>query len=34
VLVVAAADRDAVEARIRPQLGERLCVVSSRWTKA
>jgi hypothetical protein len=34
VLVVAAADRDAVEARLRPQLGALLCVVASRWTKA
>ena len=34
VLVVAAADRDAVEGRLRPQLGELLCVVASRWTKA
>jgi hypothetical protein len=34
VLVVAAADPDAVEARLRPQLGERLCVVTSRWTAA
>jgi hypothetical protein len=34
VLVVAAADRDAVEARLRPQLGDLLCVVTSRWTKA
>ena len=34
VLVVAAADRDAVEARLRPQLGELLCVVASRRTKA
>jgi hypothetical protein len=33
VLVVAAADRDAVEARLRPQLGDSLCVVTSRWTK-
>lgn len=32
VLVVAAADSDAVEARLRPQLGRRLCVVPSRWT--
>jgi hypothetical protein len=30
VLVVAAADTDAVEARLRPQLGELLCVVASR----
>lgn len=34
VLVVAAADRDAVETRLRPQLGELLCVVTSRWTKS
>lgn len=34
VLVVAAADQDAVEARLRPQLGELLCVMTSRWTKA
>jgi hypothetical protein len=34
VLVVAAADRDAVEAQLRPQLGDLLCVVTSRWTKA
>ena len=33
VLVVAAADAAAVEARLRPQLGQRLCVVPSRWTK-
>ena len=33
VLVVAAADPATVEARLRPQLGERLCVVPSRWTK-
>jgi hypothetical protein len=33
VLVVAAADPAAVEARLRPQLGQRLCVVLSRWTK-
>lgn len=33
VLVVAAADPEAVEARLRPQLGRRLCVVPSRWTK-
>lgn len=33
VLVVAAADPAAVEARLRPQLGQRLCVVPSRWTK-
>ena len=34
VLVVAAGDVAAVEARLRPQLGESLCVVPSRWTKA
>jgi hypothetical protein len=34
VLVVAAADLAAVEARLRPQLGDRLCIVLSRWTKA
>jgi hypothetical protein len=34
VLAVAAADLAAVEARLRPQLGDRLCVVLSRWTKA
>jgi len=33
VLVVAAADLAAVEARLRPQLGRSLCVVPSRWTK-
>jgi hypothetical protein len=33
VLVVAAADRDAVEAQLRPQLGDLLCVITSRWTK-
>lgn len=33
VLVVAAADPAAVEARLRPQLGPRLCVVPSRWAK-
>jgi len=33
VLVIAATDPQAVEARLRPQLGQRLCVVSSRWTK-
>jgi hypothetical protein len=31
VLVVAATDRAAVEARLRPRLGARLCVVPSRW---
>lgn len=34
VLVVAASDEAAVEARLRPQLGVLLCVVPSRWTKA
>ena len=34
VLVVAAAEVDAVEARLRPQLGELLCVVRSGWTRA
>jgi hypothetical protein len=34
VLVVAAADIGAVEAKLRPQLGELLCVVASRWTRA
>jgi hypothetical protein len=34
VLVVAASDVAAVEARLRPQLGDSLCVVPSRWTKA
>jgi hypothetical protein len=33
VLIVAAAGPEAVEARLRPQLGQRLCVVPSRWTK-
>jgi hypothetical protein len=33
VLVVAAADPEAVEARLRPQLGQRLCVVPSRWAR-
>jgi hypothetical protein len=33
VLVVAAADPAAVEARLRPWLGGSLCVVPSRWTK-
>lgn len=32
VLVVAAAEVAAVEARLRPQLGKSLCVVPSRWT--
>lgn len=34
VLVVAAADPEAVEAHLRPQLGQRLCVIPSTWTKA
>ncbi len=34
VLVVAAADAAAVQARLRPQLGELLCVVPSRWSRA
>ena len=34
VLVVAAADPEAVEAHLRPQLGELLCVILSKWTKA
>lgn len=33
VLVVAATDIPAVEAQLRPQLGDRLCVVASRWTR-
>ena len=33
VLVVAAADADTVEAWLRPQLGDLLCVVASRWTR-
>jgi hypothetical protein len=33
VLVVAAADSAAVEAQLRPQLGELLCVVASKWTQ-
>jgi hypothetical protein len=32
VLVAAAADLAAVEARLRPQPGKSLCVVPSRWT--
>ena len=34
VLVITAADPDLVEARLRPQLGELLCVIPSRWTRA
>ena len=30
---MAAADVEAVEAVLRPQLGDPLCVVRSRWTK-
>lgn len=33
VLVVAASDIAAVEHQLRPQLRDRLCVVSSRWTQ-
>ena len=33
VIVVAAADEQAVERWLRPQLGPRLCVVRSRWTR-
>lgn len=33
VLVVAASDIAAVEARLRPQLLDRLCVTPSRWTR-
>jgi hypothetical protein len=33
-VLVIAADPDAVETRLRPQLGALLCVVPSRWTKA
>ena len=33
VLVVAAADPAAVEARLGPQLGNSLCMVPSRWTR-
>jgi hypothetical protein len=33
VLVVAATDIAEVEARLRPQLPDRLCVVPSRWTR-
>jgi hypothetical protein len=34
VLVVAAADPAAVEAQLRPQLGQLLCVVPSKWSRA
>ena len=34
MLVVAAAGHGAVEARLRPQLGQLLCVVASRCTRA
>jgi hypothetical protein len=33
VLVVAATDVAAVEALLRPQLFDRLCIVPSRWTR-
>jgi hypothetical protein len=33
VLVVAAEDIDVVEAVLRPQLGDQLCVVPSKWTR-
>ncbi len=33
VLVVAAVDSATVEARLRQQLGKRLCVVASHWTR-
>jgi hypothetical protein len=33
VLVVVANDRAAAEARLRPQLGDSLCIVDSRWTR-
>lgn len=33
VLVAAAAGPEAVGARLRPRLGQRLCVVPSRWTR-
>jgi hypothetical protein len=34
VLVVAAADPNAAEIWLRPQFGERLCVVATKWTTA
>jgi len=34
VLVVAATDIPAVEALLRPQLPDRLCIVPSRWSRA
>jgi hypothetical protein len=34
VLVIAAADVDAVEGQLRPQLGPLLCVVPSKWNRA
>jgi hypothetical protein len=34
VLVVAASDPEAVETVLHPQLGGRLCIVPSRWTRA
>jgi hypothetical protein len=33
VLVVAAADPEAVEAHLRPQLGPLLCVIPSKWSR-
>jgi len=33
VLVVAATDPEAVEAQLRPQLGQLLCVIPSKWTR-
>lgn len=33
MLVVAATDIAAVEAQLRPQLPDRLCIVASRWTR-
>lgn len=33
MLVVAATDPAAVDAQLRPQLGNQLCIVHSRWTK-
>jgi hypothetical protein len=33
VLVVAASDPDVVEAQLRPQLGQLLCVIRSKWTR-
>jgi len=34
VLMVSAADPDAAEIWLRPQFGERLCVVATKWTMA